>query len=503
VAWAACVGAAFVAFLPVLHAYYLHTDDYFWSPYGGFTPYQILNFMMIVGRPLGGVFYLMFSRWPGDMDSMNVLRALSVLNIGCFAYIVVRWLRVWRVGAGVALAISVVLITQPPFQAYAAYLATAPYGLAFTLAAVATLLIHRAMSEDGRQISWRRLLLPALLLLASVSLYQPAPFLVCSLLVVPLLQTEPAVLWRSMWRPIIVYAGVLVVAVGTYYGAWRLWAAFTNPPSAGTYDLRGVVPLSGIRLRLNWYRTGVWFQVLNFWNLSPSLAVQWVAYAVAATVALLDFTRRAPWQWLLKYFTIALLGIFCFLPSLASSTPQLQYRTYAAVSAYWVLLILVGATRAASRLDRRSVRWLTPALGALALLGIFWANSTVNDYFALPDTTEFLFVRHALRMYTVVNPTVPLKYVEVIPSGEPVTVNYQRDEFGQESVDWGPNIRPVIDAALDELGMSTHVAVLVDQGGQWIEWSRSLAGVGLATTVVPAPPSKGTAVVNMYDLVLY
>jgi hypothetical protein len=277
---------------------------------------------------------------------------------------------------------------------------------------------------------------------------------------------------------------------------------------------------------LNWYRTGVWFQVLNFWNLNPSLAVQWIAYAVAAAVALLDFTRRAPWQWLLKYFTIALLSIFCFLPSLASSAPQLQYRTYAAVSAFWVLLILVGATRAASRLDRRSVRWrrsaprldrrsvrwlapalsarwLAPALGVLALVGVFWANSTVNDYFALPDTVEFQFVRHALRMYAAVNPGVPLRYVEVIPSGDPVTVQYQRDEFGQESVDWGPNIRPVVDAALAELGMSTHTPVLIDQGGTFVEYSRNLVGVGLAWADVPSPPAKGTAVVNMYDLVLY
>ena len=52
--------------------------------------------------------------WPGGMASMNVLRRLGVLNIACVAYMYCRWLRIWGVAPFVALAISVVAITQPP-----------------------------------------------------------------------------------------------------------------------------------------------------------------------------------------------------------------------------------------------------------------------------------------------------------------------------------------------------------------------------------------------------
>lgn len=70
--------------------------------------------MTMVGRPLTGMILWMVLMWPGGMASMNVLRRLGVLNIACVAYMYCRWLRIWGVAPFVALAISVVVITQPP-----------------------------------------------------------------------------------------------------------------------------------------------------------------------------------------------------------------------------------------------------------------------------------------------------------------------------------------------------------------------------------------------------
>jgi hypothetical protein len=501
-AWLVCAALVAVAFLPVLHGYYLHTDDYFWAPYGGFSASEILRFMTMVGRPLAGVLFWLFSHWPGGMASMNLLRLLSVLNLACLAYMYFRWLRTWKVEPWIAIGIAIAVITQPAFQAYAAFLCTGAYGLAFALAAVGTLMTQRALEIAAPRTRRVRFALAALAYLASASLYQPAPFLVFALLAVPILVTEPTELWARWRSPALRHAAVFAVAIAVYYVFWRAWAHSQAMPGVGKYDNRAVIGAAQLGDRLRWFAVGVLGEVMSFWRMAPSPVVQIAAFAVAGACAIADFDRRAPGQWLLKYAVIAAFGVACFAPSLASSAPSLEYRTYGAVSTFWVMVIAVGAARTAGRL-RAPVRAIAAVCLALALIGVVWAHKTVTEYFVTPDGMEFLRVRQAVRAFHSAHPGMPIRYVHVIPTPTALIVRQQRNEFGEPSVRHPPNIRPIVHAALAERGLGDHPRITVDTGGRWVEWGDRLSGLGLASyDVAPSDPAE-TVVVDMRDLVLY
>jgi hypothetical protein len=501
-AWLACLTLVVIAFMPVLHGYYLHTDDYFWSPYGGFSRDEILRFMTMVGRPLAGVLFWLFSLWPGGMSSMNVLRFVSVVNLACLAYMYFRWLRIWKLAPLTALAIAIVAITQPPFQAYAAYLCTGVYGLAFSLGAVGTVMTHHAIEASEPRVRRRRFAIATLAWFTSAAIYQPAPFLVFSLLAVPILVTEPANLWARWRGPALRYAAVFFVALATYYAIWRTWAHAATVESLGKYDNRAFVPMAQLPERMRWYLHGVLFDTMSFWKMFPSAALQLATFAIAGVCAIADFDRRAPVQWLLKYAVIAALCVLCFVPSLVSSGPSLEYRTYAAVSTFWVMVVLVGAVRTLAKL-RVPARAVAAGCCALAIVGMFWANKTVTDFFVMPDGLEFRRVRHELRAFQSAHRGAPIRYVHVIPTPTALVVRGERHEFAEPSARHPPNIRPIVLAALAERGLEDHPRITVQAGEHWVEWGDRLTGLRLGAQEVPPSDLADTVLVDMRDLVLY
>jgi hypothetical protein len=500
--WLVCVAAVAIAFMPVLHGHYLHTDDYFWSPYGGFSASEILRFMTMVGRPLAGVLFWLFARWPGGIASMNALRLISVLNLACLAYMYVRWLRLAGLAPLAALGIAIAAITQPAFQTYAAYLCTGVYGLAFSLGAVGTLMTHHAIETALPRVRRRRFAIAALAWLASLAIYQPAPFLVFALLAVPILTTEPAQLWARWRGPALRYAAVFAAALAAYYVPWRIWAQFATLPSLGKYDNRAIIGLAALPERLGWFLHGVLGDAMSFWKMFPSPAIQIAAFAAAGAIAIADFDRRAPVQWLIKYAVIAVLGVACFAPSLLSGEPSLEYRTYAAVSTFWVMVILVGGVRTLARLGAPA-RATTAGCLAIAIVGMVWASKTVTDFFVTPDGIELLRVRHALRVFQKEHPGAPVRYVHVIPTPTALVVQRERHEFGEPSVRHPPNIRPIVLAALAERGISDRPRITVQTDERWVEWGDRLSGMQLTShDVAPSDPAQ-TVVVDMRDLVLY
>ena len=501
-AWLACVAASVIAFTPVLHGYYLHTDDYFWSHYGGFSTDEIMRFLTSCGRPLAGVVFWLYSRWPGGMASMNVVRLISVLNVACMAYMCFRWLRIAKLAPLVALGLAIAVITQPAFQAYAAYLSTSGYGVGFSLAAVGTLMTHHAIETSEPRARRRRFAIAALAWFASAAIYQPAPFLVFSLLAVAILVTEPRQLWARWRGPALRYAAVFTVALVTYYVLWRIWAHFADLPNVGKYDNRATIGLAQVPERIRWFVHDVLLDVLNFWKMFPHRSVQIAMFAVAAVCAIADFDRRAPLWWLAKYALIAALGILCFTAPVMSGGPSLEYRTYAAPSTFWVLVLGVGAVRTATRLGAPP-RAIAAGCITLALVGMFWASKTLTDFFVTPDGIEFMRVRHAVREFQKAHPGAPVRYVHVIPTPTALLVQGERHEFGEPSVRHPPNIRPIVLAALAERGIAEHPRITVQNGERWTEWGDRLSWTELARNDVPPSDPAETVVVDMRDVVLY
>ena len=199
----------FSAYYPVWTGYYLHTDDYFWTRWGHFTPKEVLNFMAGFGRPLSGLLFLPIV-YIKSLAGMNIFRFLSVGNLCVAAFLLFHWLCWHKFDRWFSSFLSTAVLTLPPFQVYASDL-TAVYGLAATLSILALILVYR-----GSYVA------AFLLLVMAFSLYQPCPSIYLALLAVPLL-TQKDLKSFIFWRKIIISLLVFIGAGCVYYLLWVGW----------------------------------------------------------------------------------------------------------------------------------------------------------------------------------------------------------------------------------------------------------------------------------------
>ena len=124
------------------------------------------------------------------------------------------------------------------------------------------------------------------------------------------------------------------------------------------------------------------------------------------------------------------------------------------------------------------------------------ANDAITPYIKIPDSIEFRFVKNEIdRLRREVGDD--FNAVHVITVSGPVWTE-QRNELGEPSLRHGPNIRPVVTAALRELGIRRDVRVThssPDAPSQWTEWGTVLKGLALDSTAV-RPTTQKTIIID-------
>jgi hypothetical protein len=145
-------------------------------------------------------------------------------------------------------------------------------------------------------------------------------------------------------------------------------------------------------------------------------------------------------------------------------------------------------------------RWIAPrfagptvatAMAMVALSGIWAANVTIRRYFTAPDSIEFRFVKDQIDHYQRTAGS-DFTMIHAIIVRRPVAAE-QRNELGEPTLRHGPNLRPMVTAALRELGISRDVRVfqsLPDNPSQWIEWGTQLHWMSLDYSVMAPLPGK-------------
>ena len=430
-------GVLLFAYYPVLTGYYLHTDDYFWSKWGHFPARDVLRFMTIAGRPLSGLLYAC-SVFAGNLAGMNVFRFLSVVNLCAAACLLFRWLCSYKCDRWFSAFLSAAIFTLPSFQVYVAFLSTAPDGIAVTLSILALILVHRA---DTRSAPIFYNLAAILFLVMAFTLYQHGACFYLTLLCVPLLMDKG--------RKIIVYLLVFAVATLLYYLPWRWWLEWAAIPSNLTgHD--GRVFVTDFSRRWQWFMQTPFIEASNFWNINPVRGVSYVFMGFVATVLLCRLIIQKTWvSDLLRYvFLLALIPLSFFI-SLLSSAPPPAYRTYPALSA---ILLLVGILPLVFSEKIKYRLFLGGLTCLLMIVGACWAHTTVENYFAIPDSKEIRYIIQSIR-HAQQNGQADFSGVAIVMINHPVAAGGQRNEIGEPSSAHGPNIRPIVMAALNELGI--------------------------------------------------
>jgi hypothetical protein len=461
----AILAALAAAYWPVLHGYYLHTDDYFWSRWGGFPPAAVVSFLSIAGRPLTGLIYCAYHLIP-TIQAWNLLRALNVVNLAVLGWMVYRCLA-RQVPSLAALAIAVALLTTPPFATTAAYASTAPFALSATLATLAYL----AMGREG----WRYATLAFVLLILSLSLYQPGALFYLALVAVWIFLSDAGTRYREYVRKLLPHAAVLGCACGVYYAGWRISLDRARIPLSGKYDARQFT--GNLQARLDWFVHTPLVEASNLWLLRPVVRVSLMVGLVVLAALCLECAGGAHRIRGVAGKAAALVAIIPLTwgINLASYMPSPEYRTYLALESAIGLLFLLALYRILS-----APRWMAPngaacVLAAIAVGGVYAAHVSVQRYFTTPDSTEFRFVKSCIARYQRAH-GADYDEINVVVVRRPVAP-VQRNEIGEPSLRHGPNLRPIVTAALRELGIWRDVPVfqtLPDQRSLWFEFGTRL-----------------------------
>jgi hypothetical protein len=467
-----------------------------------------MHFMCIIGRPLAGLLYCC-GKSVHTLEGMNMLRALSALNVATLGLLFHRWQCRYQVDPRIACCISLILVTLPPFQTYVAYLSTAPYGFSATVALLALMVAtEKVIGGTGWKSRTGFGALCILLLMASASLYQPGVLFYVAALSVPIVLANGRTFLRDQVKFLLAHGLILSLGLGLYFVLWRVWLAHAMIPLGGGHDPR--VFVSDLAARGGWFLKGPLYEASNLWAIKPSLVIPVILGIVLCLAIYMEFVIRdggrgkpgLPAVVNLSFKWIAVCALFpvSFSIMLASSNPPPEYRTFCCLSAIIVVTAFLSGWTAITWLHGEAwKKGARIAFGCCAVAGVFLANRTVDRYFAFPDSVEIRYIKSAIRHHQQAgNASIQSINVITVPDG---VVTRQRHEMGEPSARHGPNIRPMVTAALRELGIKQPVRVSHStqaSASTWMEWGREIQGLGLASWQVPATPD--TIIIDMSKL---
>ena len=435
---AAIVIATVAAYLSALVVPYAFMDDY-WNlaavhGLGGIDPWK---FSTQGGRPIGGFLLVAGFRAIPDIDALRILRLVSACGTALLGLLLYYALRRGRVNRWLSAGISVSIITLPPFEVYVGWstLFWAPY--AAILAGVSWLRMDAGV---------RRRVEACVLLLVALLIYQPAAMFFWVFAAIDVLRPTEGLAYAK--RKLATGLGVAVVALAVGYLVARIGYHFYG--TLGNGRSRLVDDLVG---KIEWFGKQPLVNALNFYDLTPSVAVACAVAAIAAIgIVLLHVQRR--WESLGFLGIAALFVPLAYLPNLVIAEEWASYRSLGALSALLMLYVWLGAWGIARCVARAPVYqrfrttnpWRGVALGAGALATVVAATTAVilaarnvTTLFAKPENVELQMLRNALGNSSA----SPIQRVEFIKpdwtQGAAPFVRY--DEFGLPSsyAPWVPD----------------------------------------------------------------
>jgi|GEM_PF-3131306 len=501
------VGLILLAFLPTFHAYYAHADDYFWGAWGNQSCTDQFAFMGLTGRPLSA-FPHCLQFFVGKVADLNYFRLLSALNLSLLAFLIFRWVASWKYDVILSFCLGVMVVTLPPFQTYVAYATIAACGFSSTLAMFALFLARQASESADVREAWKRGLLSITSLIVAMSFYQPGALIFAAMLAVPVLSARSEGFFAEWRRPVLIYGCILLVSAITYYVLWRLGVVLSGLSVSGKYSGSDFVQdYSG---RIRWFIEYPLLETLNFWSLDASRSV---AIGIGLLILLLpafEFAnalkagtaRPGLGDLLAKYLLVFGLIPTSYIINLLSSNPSPEYRTYSALAVSVTMTVVLGVYRILSNPEGV---FKVPR-GALALscaafmgFGIFKANATISEYFVNPGSDELKYLKNRIGSY--IEEQRELSWIHVVAPYEASAVANRRHDFGLSSLAHGPNIRPVIIAALNELGhfISVPVSLSFPQDpNTWLQWSGVMRGTDMDIRQVERrTDSPGLLIIDM------
>ncbi len=387
--------ALVVAYWPAITAQYLYHDDvvYFMtSPTRLEPPGSLYN--VAIGRFLGANLLIGLGLLVHSISDLNIIRFLGLLQLSICGFLFARWLRKHFLSLPSSLLIAIATFTLPPFQIMVsqAGMGFQPVGIFFALLAAFSAYWVPTLGWNPKNLFNKNILFSVLLLLAALSVYQPAAMFFWAILgFVLLFSSKPlkelaAHVLHFVWSGLIafVFYGVMLDQTKKYFIKFNLWGY--NPYSL-TGDYAG---------KIKWFFDEPMISVLNLWNVFPqalyaNLFLGFVLGAVVLKVVRLRQGKALDWKRLMFVFIILSGLVFAaFLPNLATESNIFFYRCAPALMA---LMLFFAMASAREYLDvfKKANKFLlfSIVLGCVALCGIVSAHQTIYQHRIVPSQREW------------------------------------------------------------------------------------------------------------------
>ncbi|HZC29313.1 MAG TPA: glucosyltransferase domain-containing protein, partial [Gaiellaceae bacterium] len=279
------VGATLAAYLPVVIIPYAFEDDY-WilgatHGLGGRPVWQTAS---AGGRPLQGLLLMgIFSVVP-DIDSLRLVRLVSVVGVALLGVLVYVALRRSGISRWLATAAALSVVTLPSFQVYASWAVLFEAPFAAILAGLAWLCASSALGGERRALLVRGALAAGLLFTALL-IYQPAAMFFWVFAAIDVLPRNVRLVDGA--KTLGFGVAVAVVALAGAYVVTKVAVQHYGAPGGGrstlTHDVVG---------KVRWFWDQPLPNALNLFNLVPKWTIAGVTIAVATLGILLLHARR-------------------------------------------------------------------------------------------------------------------------------------------------------------------------------------------------------------------
>jgi hypothetical protein len=355
--------AALAAYLPAIVVPYGYMDDYVvlaWREgHGG----DFLRTATSYGRPFQG-----FSLWgsfslAGDIESLRLVRLLSLVGVMLLAAFLYYALRQNDVNEWISAGVCVSVVTLASFQVYVAWAATGEVPYVAILGGLAWLMVRSAFGRRGRAFVIRSASASAILLLALLT-YQPAAMFFWVFAAIDVLR--PAETLRGSARKLGVALGVAAVAMFFAYAAVRVGVHFYGGATSGRTNL-----VHDFVAKAKWFWNEPIVNGVGMFALVPTASVALVVTLVAAAgLALLH--GEAGWGALGFIGLAAALVPLSYAPNLAVSEQFASYRSIGALAALIALYVWFGLWGVARALGPYAVAALVSVLALSLVVRPLW-----------------------------------------------------------------------------------------------------------------------------------
>lgn len=444
----------------LLGYYVLHDDLFFWEkPPHSFAQHPLHDISAAMGRA-GGAYILTLAGWMVNVVSdLNLLRVFSLAQLSASALLCFICLKKQFPYKFVALLISAVIFTLPPFQVMVFWTGACFHSTAVLLASLAGFLICRLPLNRPvkRNFTAKYFILAAVLLFCAISTYASAAtfyWALCALVIYSLRKEGYVFLKRTAFHffaaGAIAHIAYAILLQIMKQGSIALVRGMHNPYRVNTDYFA----------KLEWFFSEPLVNTLNFWNIFPSKIIAFAVLLFMAVPIIFvigdgekKFQRSSPKRnavrrELFTVFVFIALVPLSYLPNLVSVGESPYYRCLAGLMPLFLVMFLWALTIYFEMLPQKVFkRSLTAILIISCLYASYQANATVYIHRAAPSQRELTFLIKRLQQADMDK----VEEIAVI-SKKDQSQKIRYDEYGVLTHPISRCIRLMVKCALREIG---------------------------------------------------